>query len=381
MYKKTIALAVLETAFRLPHTLQPESRGRGGMTPRVAQIGQYLDNNWDRLSAFDDVKGYVATLTFEELHYFLSELLPSLAGDLQKPQTTKSVSVLVLKLKFAYLATTCPQTLSSLPSVVEEKSQSLPYRCRICSNLTSRPCGHCLTTVVTKATSAHRSISRDEELVETIPSLEKDPRLDLSLVIAMSVLKMAGLNGQHLSAPGAPLHNVDPSRFLQAVLVLDEQLSETPGEVTLRLLLVQLYLLLGCASYAYQLWTPMNVIRTIQDALSPLFFDRIFSLSPGSFQGSESATEPLHSYYLTNLRDKSPVRIWDAFSSGSYSSILDVAEFDNRLRRSCTLMMAMVEERCAWRVLGSRPCPSFDESSYIGKTIPTLVPCSCWSSC
>jgi len=81
MYKKTIALAVLETAFRLPRTLLPQDSGPLGAMPRVTQLCLFLDNNFDRLSAFDDVKGYVSSLTFEELDHLLSEMLPRLAGD------------------------------------------------------------------------------------------------------------------------------------------------------------------------------------------------------------------------------------------------------------------------------------------------------------
>lgn len=229
------------------------------------------------------------------------------------------------------------------------------------------PCAACLDNIVTSASSVHQAICADPSIVKEIPSLDKDPRSDLSLIIAMSVLKSAGLDGQHSSNSGAPLLSVDPTRFLQAVLVLDKQLKETPDDTTLRLLLIQMYLVLGCASYANQLWAPMNVTRTIQDALSPLFYDRIFSLSPGLFQGSRPLTEPLRYYYSSTLRDGHPVRIWDAFSSGSYSSILGVAEFDNRLRRSCTLMMSVVEERRATRAFGGRLIDNVDELALTGK--------------
>jgi hypothetical protein len=130
------------------------------------------------------------------------------------------------------------------------------------------------------------------------------------------------------------------------VLVLDAQLQETPNDNGLRLLLVKLYLLLGCASYAYKLWTPLHVKRTIQDALSPHFFDRISTLSPSLFLNNRFIA-PLWSYYVNTLRDPCPMRIWDAFSTGSYSSILDMTEYDDRLRRSCTVVMSVVEERQA----------------------------------
>lgn len=289
----------------------------------------------------------------------------------QETHTAKSVSIRVLELKFRYLLTTCPQTLSRLPSVVDGEAQSAPYRCRVCSNPASQPCITCLTKVAMAAASLRHDICADADFIKCIPSLDKDPRSDLSLILAMCLLKMSGLDGsQSLLHSGTPLHSVNPARFLQAVLVLDTQLKETPHDPPLRLLLVQLYLLLGCGLYAYQLWAPLDVTRTIQDSLSPLFFDRIFSLAPGLFQGSRPLMEPLRSYYFSTLKDKSPVRIWDAFSSGSYSSILDMAEYDSRLRRSCTLMMTVVEERRATRAFGGR-MDDVDELPLIGEeTLP-----------
>jgi hypothetical protein len=208
--------------------------------------------------------------------------------------------------------------------------------------------------VISSASELYQQIACDSELSDAIPRLDKDPRLDLALVIGISLLKLAGLKPQTSDTGPSIWKDIDPGLFLQGVLVLDVQLKVSPRDNELRLLLVQLYLLLGCASYAYQLWIPLDVKRTIQDALSPLFFDRISNISPGLFQGTRSFMEPLRAYYNNTLRDACPLRIWDAFSSGSYTSILDMVEYDSDLRRSCTMMMALVEERRAIRCFGGR---------------------------
>jgi hypothetical protein len=182
-----------------------------------------------------------------------------------------------------------------------------------------------------------------------------------------SLLKLSGLRPRTPEANHSLWQDVDPGLFLQAVLLLDTQLKDTPGDTELRLLLVQLYLLLGCASYAYQLWTPLDVKRTIQDSLSPLFFDRISSLSPGLFQGTRPLMEPLRSFYNHNLGDRSPVRIWDAFAAGSYTSILDMTEYDGNLRRSCTVMMTLVEERRAIRCYGGKIDVEIEEHALAGE--------------
>lgn len=83
MYKKNIAMALLETNFRMPKSLLPETFGVEGLTPRVAQVCLFLDQNFDRLSCFDDLKGYITELSFEEARYFIQVMIPKLVGDVR----------------------------------------------------------------------------------------------------------------------------------------------------------------------------------------------------------------------------------------------------------------------------------------------------------
>lgn len=242
-------------------------------------------------------------------------------------------------------------------------------KCKFCSTTTSRNCTTCLEGVATSALSTYQGLDKTPE---TLKGLDKDPHVDLALVASSALLKLSGLR-QSPSSPSRlpPLSGADPARLLQAAAVLAAQLSRTPNEIPLRLLLVQVYLLLGCGSLAQSTWLPMDVKRTIQDALSPLFFDRLSGLSPGLFQhsgpGRQALTEPLASYYSGCLREKSPVKIWDAFTAGSYTSILGMAAYSDRLRRSCTLVMSVVEERRATRALGGKIEGGIEQSPLLGE--------------
>lgn len=232
--------------------------------------------------------------------------------------------------------------------------------------MASKSCNPCLENVITSALTTYQDL---DKAPEKLKGLDKDPRADLALAAASALLKLGGLRQRPSPARMSPLSTADASRVLQAVAILGSQLSRTPNEIPLRLVLVKLYLLLGCASLAHQTWVPMDVKRTIQDSLSPLFFDRIASISPGLFhQGRHPLTEPLTSYYSACLRDRSPVKVWDAFAAGSYTSILDMAEYSDRLRRSCTLVMTAVEERRATRALGGRIESGIDQSPLLGKS-------------
>jgi N-terminal acetyltransferase B complex non-catalytic subunit len=264
--------------------------------------------------------------------------------------------------------TTCPLAQEYIAVTAEAGDAQL--KCKFCSSITTKNCISCLENIVSSALSAYKEIDKTPEAPK---GLDKDPHVDLALVAASTLLKLSGLR-QSASSPSrlAPLSSAaDPSRVLQAAMLLAAQLSKTPDEMPLRLLLVQVYVLLGCGSLAHATWVPTDVKRTIQDALSPLFFDRLSGVSPGLFQrpgpGRQALTSPLTSYYSGCLREKSPVKIWDAFAAGSYTSILDMATYSDRLRRSCTLVMTVVEERRATRALGGKIEGGIEQSPLLGE--------------
>lgn len=78
MYKKNLSVALLETTFQLPGGSQAPADGPKGMTPRVVQIGLFLQQYFDKLSAFEDVKACVADLSFEEAKTLMEEIVPKL---------------------------------------------------------------------------------------------------------------------------------------------------------------------------------------------------------------------------------------------------------------------------------------------------------------
>lgn len=241
-------------------------------------------------------------------------------------------------------------------------------QCNLCSSITPKNCRACLESVASAALSAYKEIDKSPEAIK---GLDKDPRSDLALVATSALLKLSGLRQSQTYAKLPPLSDVDMSRLLQATIILATQASRAPDEIPLRLLLVQVYVLLGCATLAHQAWQPLDVKRTIQDALSPLFFDRLSSISPGLFhEGRRPLTDPLSSYYNVCLREESPVKVWDAFTAGSYTSILDMAEYWDRLRRSCTLVMTVIEERRSLRSFGAKLENSTEQLPLLGKTQP-----------
>ena len=271
-------------------------------------------------------------------------------------------------MKLRYFATTRPQSSTRL---ADKRGSGPGYRCKECGSATSDSCHVCLEELVHDVGRAFRAIAGDEATVHALSGQGNDPRPDMALTSSVALLKLGGLGSRRVSTRGSPIKGVSVPRFLQATLLLDGRLQSNPGDVRLRLLLVKLYLLLGCGTIAHQLWLHMDVKRTIQDALSPLFFDRISTVAPTLFHTSSGKPllGSLKKYYQTSLRSPAPVTIWAAFAAGSYTSILDMAEFDDRLRRSCTRVMAAVEERRGARFFGGKVDDTGDADPF-GKWCP-----------
>ncbi|KAH9436267.1 hypothetical protein MCOR02_005172 [Pyricularia oryzae] len=361
MYRKNIGLALLELTFKTEGSGWFESGSSNPMSTRVAQLGLFLQQYGHEISAFDDVKGFIEVLSFEETRCLLDEVL-------MKRIYTKhhSPHIATLYVKLRYHLTTSPHSVFHDYSEAKESGERLkktPTRCKYCSAvLPGKVCQDCIRQVAKVAMELH-AVNNRKQADET-PNTDRDPTIDLALVAAMCLLKLSGLESSSLHLPVQ--HQVDFSLFLQAVAILDNQLQKTPDQPPLRLLLSRLYIVLGCASYSHQIWLPLGVKRTIHDSLSPLFFDRISTISPGLFVGSRPPMEPLRTFYSYTLRDPSPVKIWDAFDSGSYSSVLEITDYCERLRHSCTLIMTVVEERRVARALGGR-LDNLEDISFLGE--------------
>ncbi|CAK7210671.1 hypothetical protein SBRCBS47491_000854 [Sporothrix bragantina] len=355
LYRKNIGLAVLQTTFSLPSSLVPETTTTSHESSvRVEQLLSYIEAHLDKASLFNDVRSFVERLPFEEATDLLKRLQEVASPESTTPNTLRHV--LVFKLR--YLLATCPETrcprsvLYAQTAETQAEADSILLKgdtvrlfetaCKVCRNAApaNEGCTTCLETIAAGALQLHRSLSDDSALLkDVLAKLGKDPRIDLSLVAASAFLRL--------------------DRLLSAALLLDAQHRQTPDDIPLRLLLVRLSLVLGCGSHALALWQPLGVKRSILDALGPLFYDRLSTAAPGLFAGAVGPRrgpllEPVKQYFGIVLRHPSAVRIWDAFASGSYSSILDMAAYHTRLQQSATRVMAVVEERRAARALGGR---------------------------
>lgn len=80
MYKKNIALAILELTFKSPPSILPPSLDPGRPSPRVVQLYLFIEQNLLQRSTFDDIKEYIAELTFDEAKYFIDNFSKTTSG-------------------------------------------------------------------------------------------------------------------------------------------------------------------------------------------------------------------------------------------------------------------------------------------------------------
>lgn len=231
-------------------------------------------------------------------------------------------------------------------------------RCGFC-NAEMEPdgCLPCLKLIVSIALETYRSgieIAGPDQ--DKLSGCSQNPLSDIAETGAYCLLRLAGL-GRWSRAPfegTTPLYHVNIQMFLQAVIWLDSTLTKTlPASDTLRLLLVKLYLLMGCASRAKTLWDQFDVKNSLLDSLGMLYIDRLSSIAPGLFLSGSSRDNPVDPFmvhFTRGLKSTTPKKIMDSLEEGTYSGVHEMIRHAQKQAASCTLAMAVVEERRGLRM-------------------------------
>ncbi|KAI0175484.1 N-acetyltransferase B complex non catalytic subunit-domain-containing protein [Hypoxylon sp. FL1284] len=228
-------------------------------------------------------------------------------------------------------------------------------------------CVSCLKSIAANALNAYKSGMEDKSLPQNaLPYANVDPLSDIAVIGAVCLLRLAGL-GRWVSMKDAnsPLYTVDMQLFLQAVLWLDSHVISAPPKTDQhRMLLVKLYLLMGCVSRAKQLWDEFDIKNAVLDSLGLLYLDRLSTIAPGLFfQGSsyENPAEPFTAHYTRAFKSTTPKWIMVSLETGNYASALDMVGRSQTQSTSCTLVSSVLEERRGLRMKGGKLDTSMDD--------------------
>ncbi|KAM0413590.1 hypothetical protein ACHAPT_013631 [Fusarium lateritium] len=341
IHKRIILLARVAAAFNLASNDKDDLADNEPASFRLKELTNYIRDQSINAACFDDIKTFVESLSPATLSYLAYTFAPALADETE--DELKSARIRTLSLKLQYFAATCPSMYINVPG---EK----PLRKCVVTDIVvdAGSSGPCFKTIAKDALEVYKSLA---ELTTKHPSVEGEIRPELAIVIALCNIQ--------LSFPPSTDTTNSPVSFaplLRAALLMEHQLSLTPKHGIISLLLVQLHILTGSSPRAREIWETLGVKRTIMDSLGPIFYDRLSTLSPALISPSDSwgwdLMELLHSHFSVSLKLRMPRRLIDAFESSSYSSVIDIPQYMEDLRWSCTRAMSLVEEARTERLLG-----------------------------
>lgn len=340
LYRRNILLARLSAAFALVPEDGPDIVDGKPSSFRLNELLRYVDDQKYNASCFDDVKGFIERLDSLAIKYVTHD--HPLCATETNTEGVKKTRAKVLLLKLRYFALSCPGMTTSTVG------ESITLTCTFCNSVAdATSCTRCLNSLVHDGCQMYHSLtsSNDDSAKDEILS-------DLALVIAFCLVRLAFPNGRNIHVTSQPSTN---KTLLRALMLLEHQLSLSPKHSQISLVLVQLHLFLGSAPRARDIWETLGVKRTIMDSLAPLFYDRISTISPAVISPSDNwgweLMEMLKSHYSVSLKMRMPKRLIDAFENGSYSSILEIPRYIERLRASCTRAMSLVESTRSERFL------------------------------
>ncbi|KAI7769520.1 hypothetical protein LZL87_011404 [Fusarium oxysporum] len=292
IYKRIILLARVSAAFNLASNDEDDVVENEPASFRLKELISYVKSQGKNAACFDDIKAFAERLSPSALKYMAYEFVPKLAQATEDEIQSARIGNLAFKLQ--YFAATCPCMYSTVPG---EK----PLRKCLVSGVevdASSP-GPAFSTIAETALKAHQSLS---DLTSKSSAIEAEIRPELAVII------------------------------------------------------VQLHLRVGSSPRAREIWDTLGVKRTIMDSLAPIFYDRLSTISPALISPSDETgwelLELLSSHFNVSLKLRMPRRLIDAFESGSYSSVIDIPEYMENLRWSCTRAMSLVEETRTDRIMG-----------------------------
>lgn len=168
---------------------------------------------------------------------------------------------------------------------------------------------------------------------------------------------------------GSPLYHTKIQLFLQAVIWLEFYLKKAPNNDSLRLLLVKLYLMMGCVTRALEIWSIFDVKNALLECLGTVCLDRLASISPSHFATGpshlRSFAEPFIRHFEIAIQKRYPDTVLKTLQNSSYAELPDVIDLAQNQSRNCVVVLAVVENRRGMRLRSGRNEAAIDDEPLI----------------
>ncbi|KAI0429216.1 N-acetyltransferase B complex non catalytic subunit-domain-containing protein [Xylaria sp. FL1042] len=331
-------------------------------TDKVQCLLKFAKKYMKGSSCFTTLKGYLEVLNREEIAEFVGDLGTEHTKGFEDLNLFDKLSLVALELRVRFFQAT---------------SLEVGEECRICHSLSnnSPDCETCLKSIAERALDAFSIGVKDEEASQKAADDTEDPLSNLAVLGSICLIKLAEAGWKKWQyMKESPLYHTDIQLFLQAVVWLDFYLRKTPKNDSLRMLLVKLYLMMGCVTRALDVWGSFDVKNTLLECLGTICLDRLASISPSHFMTGSSYTrnftEPFMRHFETALQKRYPDIVTKILQSGSYAELPSIIELAQNQSRNCVPVLAVVEHRRGMRLKNNRTETLIQDEPLIGSLSP-----------
>lgn len=246
---------------------------------------------------------------------------------------------------------------SSIPEYERRSSPTSDHICSICSTSCVLYCNVCLARLARSTMQSYgRAIKDEGDIFATLLPTDRHPADDLCIISVMCLVKLSAST----SDGSGTLSSIGISHWLRATMFLEHAWSFSKSNFQISLLLVKLYSYIGCGSLAMRAYQRLNIKQIQHNTLSHNMFDQISRLHPHTFSHdpdeSSDLRNPLDQFkeqqkFYNSAPSQIKRNIWRAFQLGSYNSIIDLTEFNEKLSNSMAKVMSVIESRKIHRLL------------------------------
>ncbi|KAI1357651.1 N-acetyltransferase B complex non catalytic subunit-domain-containing protein [Xylaria arbuscula] len=362
VFERNYDQTLLEIEFDRAKILNGSYEGESPETNKVQSLLQFSKKYMQGSSGFITIKGCLEMLNRGEVAQFVDALGTELSDDTDGLDLFEGLVLISLRLRVRFFQAT---------------SLEIGEECRFCHSITTigADCRTCLRSIANHALKAFSTGVQDEKASSKAANETEDPLSDLAVLGSLCLVKLAeagGKNWQYMKE--SPLYYTDIQLFLQAVLWLDFYLRKTPKNNSLRMLLVKLYLKIGCVTRALDVWGSFDVKNTLLECLGTICLDRLASISPSHFMTGpsfpRSFAEPFLRHFETALQKRYPDIVTKTLQTGSYAEIPSIIQLAQDQSRNCVQVLAVVELRRGQRLKANRNEIPIQEEPLIGSLSP-----------
>ncbi|PVH88261.1 hypothetical protein DL98DRAFT_508974 [Cadophora sp. DSE1049] len=352
-WKRNASLALVKLAFESPS--KPSiSSGDNDVSYRVTTISKYLQDYGSASTAYNDLRPFVGHLSQDERKQLRSVL--DRKTESRNLSTIRQITESINTDKLRYLLRCCLPELERSQSP-EKRSVSDGYTCISCSEICCTSCRHCLKLIAEESIKSYRVATSDDKLVADLPSTDRHPADDFSVLAAMALIKLALAESGDSSVS---INSRRTSYLLQAAVLLEVASVPSRSNFQISLMLVRLYCYLGCGSLAMRAFERLSLKQVQLDTLSYVILDRISTFHPHPFaqlpNGSDKTRTPLEQLQKQRKLYKSAEEhaiknVWLSFKHSSYNSVFEIKEVQDSLSRSLARVMYVAESTKVARLL------------------------------